>query len=108
MTRARDLGIPFEGTTGECNAITDVPGLTVGYATVIEGESARTGVTVIHPRGQDNHEPVFGAWFPFNGNGEMTGSAWLEEGGFLRAVVAKIELRRTRRAAEARIKIAGR
>jgi D-aminopeptidase len=83
MTRARDLGIPFEGTTGECNAITDVSGLTVGYATVIEGESARTGVTVIHPRGQGNHEPVFGAWFPFNGNGELTGSAWLEEGGML-------------------------
>ena len=83
MTRARDLGIQFEGATGECNAITDVSGLTVGYATVIEGESARTGVTIIHPRGQDNHEPVFGAWFPFNGNGEMTGSAWLEEGGML-------------------------
>ena len=43
----------------------------------------RTGVTIIHPRGQDNHDPVFAAWFPFNGNGEMTGSAWLEEGGFL-------------------------
>ncbi len=83
MTRARDLGIPFEGSTGTHNAITDVSGLTVGYATLIEGDSARTGVTVIHPRGQDNHEPVFGAWFPFNGNGEMTGSAWLEEGGML-------------------------
>jgi len=83
MTRARDLGIPFEGSTGTHNSITDVSGLTVGYATVIEGESARTGVTVIHPRGQDDHEPVFGAWFPFNGNGEMTGSAWLEEGGML-------------------------
>src|SRR5687768_7037353 len=83
MTRARDLGIQFEGATGECNTITDVSGLTVGYATVIEGESARTGVTIIHPRGQDNHEPVFGAWFPFNGNGEMTGAAWVEEGGLL-------------------------
>ena len=83
MIRARDLGLQFEGATGECNAITDVSGLTVGYATVIEGESARTGVTIIHPRGQDNHEPVFGAWFPFNGNGEMTGSAWLDEGGML-------------------------
>ena len=81
--RARDLGIPFEGQAGEYNAITDVSGVTVGYATVIEGDSARTGVTVIHPRGQDNHEPVFAAWFPFNGNGEMTGSAWLEEGGML-------------------------
>jgi D-aminopeptidase len=81
--RARDLGIPFEGTPGAYNAITDVPGVTVGYATVIDGDSARTGVTIIHPRGQDNHDPVFAAWFPFNGNGEMTGSAWVEEGGFL-------------------------
>ena len=81
--RARDLGIPFEGRTGKYNAITDVQGVTVGYSTVIEGESARTGVTIIHPRGQDDHDPVFAAWFPFNGNGEMTGSAWLEEGGFL-------------------------
>ena len=83
MTRARDLGIPFEGQPGECNAITDVSGVTVGYATVIEGDSARTGVTIIHPRGQRNHDPVFAAWFPFNGNGEMTGAAWVEEGGFL-------------------------
>ena len=81
--RARDLGIPFEGKTGEYNAITDVQGVTVGYSTLIEGESARTGVTIIHPRGQENHDPVFAAWFPFNGNGEMTGSAWVEEGGFL-------------------------
>jgi len=81
--RARDLEIPFEGITGSYNAITDVPGVTVGYSTVIEGESARTGVTIIHPRGQNDHDPVFAAWFPFNGNGEMTGSAWVEEGGFL-------------------------
>ncbi|HEX9385270.1 MAG TPA: P1 family peptidase [Anaerolineales bacterium] len=81
--RARDLGIPFEGRTGKYNAITDVQGVTVGYSTVIEGESARTGVTIIHPRGQEDHDPVFAAWFPFNGNGEMTGSAWVEEGGFL-------------------------
>jgi D-aminopeptidase len=81
--RARDLGIPFEGTPATYNAITDVPGVTVGYCTIIEGESARTGVTVIHPRGQDDHDPVFAAWFPFNGNGEMTGSAWVDEGGFL-------------------------
>jgi L-aminopeptidase/D-esterase-like protein len=77
------LGIPFEGTPAPYNAITDVPGVTVGYCTVIEGESARTGVTIIHPRGQEDHDPVFAAWFPFNGNGEMTGSAWVEEGGFL-------------------------
>ena len=82
-SRARDLGVPFEGTPGKHNAITDVPGVTVGYSTVIEGESARTGVTIIHPRGQEDHDPVFAAWFPFNGNGEMTGSAWVEEGGFL-------------------------
>ena len=82
-SRARDLGIPFEGTPAEYNAITDVPGVTVGYATVIEGESARTGVTIIHPRGAEVHDPVFAGWFPFNGNGEMTGSAWVEEGGFL-------------------------
>ncbi|HAV77592.1 MAG TPA: aminopeptidase [Anaerolineae bacterium] len=81
--RARDLGIPFEGETGKYNAITDVEGITVGYSTIIEGDSARTGVTIIHPRGQANHDPVFAAWFPFNGNGEMTGSAWVEEGGFL-------------------------
>ena len=81
--RARDLGIPFQGTPGKYNTITDVNGITVGYSTIIEGESARTGVTIIHPRGKDNHDPVFAAWFPFNGNGEMTGSAWVEEGGFL-------------------------
>ena len=81
--RARDLGIPFEGETGKYNAITDVDGITVGYSTIIKGDSARTGVTIIHPRGKDNHDPVFAAWFPFNGNGEMTGSAWVEEGGFL-------------------------
>ena len=83
MTRARDLGIPFEGRTGECNSITDVSGVTVGYATVIDGESARTGVTVIHPRGGKNYEPVFASAFAFNGNGEMTGAAWVEEGGML-------------------------
>ena len=55
--RARDLGIPFEGGTGEYNAITDVPGITVGYATVIEDHSARTGVTIIHPRGKGDHTP---------------------------------------------------
>jgi len=81
--RARDLGIPLEGVTGKHNAITDVEGIEVGYSTIIEGESARTGVTIIHPRGKENHDPVFAAWFPFNGNGEMTGAAWVEEGGFL-------------------------
>lgn len=81
--RARDLGIPFEGSTGTFNAITDVSGLTVGYATFIEGESARTGVTIIHPRGKDNYTPVYAGVHSFNGNGEMTGAAWVEEGGLL-------------------------
>lgn len=81
--RARDLGIHFEGTPGPLNAITDVDGVQVGYATVIEGDAARTGVTIIHPRGKSDHDPVFAGWFPFNGNGELTGSAWIEEGGFL-------------------------
>jgi len=81
--RARDLGIPFEGTPAKHNTITDVEGIEVGYSTIIEGDSARTGVTIIHPRGKDNHDPVYAAWFPFNGNGEMTGTAWVEEGGFL-------------------------
>lgn len=82
-TRARDLGIQFEGTPGASNAITDVEGVEVGYTTLIEGATARTGVTIIHPRGKRDHDPVFAGWFPFNGNGELTGSAWIEEGGFL-------------------------
>lgn len=81
--RARDLGIPFEGATGEFNAITDVPGVTVGYSTIIEGTDARTGVTIIHPRGRENFMPVYGGVHAFNGNGEMTGSLWVEEGGFV-------------------------
>jgi L-aminopeptidase/D-esterase-like protein len=81
--RARQLGIPFEGAPGPWNAITDVAGVTAGFATTIEGESARTGVTIIHPRGQQVHEPVFAGAFAFNGNGEMTGAAWVEEGGLL-------------------------
>ncbi len=81
--RARDLGIPFEGTPGPLNSITDIPGVEVGYATLIDGSSVRTGLTIIHPRGKSNHDPVFAGWFPFNGNGELTGSAWIDEGGFL-------------------------
>lgn len=81
--RARDLGIPLEGKTGRYNAITDVDGVEVGMTTLIEGEACRTGVTIVHPRGKRDHEPVFAGWFPFNGNGEMTGMAWVEEGGFL-------------------------
>lgn len=81
--RARDLGIPFEGEPGLFNAITDVTGVTVGYSTIIEGASARTGVTAIHPRGAKIHVPVFAGVHSFNGNGEMTGAAWVEEGGLL-------------------------
>ena len=91
MTRARDLGIPFDGLPGPWNAITDVRGVEVGYATLVAGSGAlrvgegpvRTGVTAIHPRGKASHEPVFAGWFPLNGNGEMTGTAWVEESGFL-------------------------
>ncbi|MBL8101212.1 MAG: P1 family peptidase [Anaerolineales bacterium] len=81
--RARDLGIPFEGNAGEFNSITDIKGVTVGYSTVIHGESARTGVTIIHPRGAKDHTPVYAGVHSFNGNGEMTGAAWIEEGGLL-------------------------
>ena len=90
--RARDLGIPFEGTPGVLNAITDVKGIEVGHTTLISGEGklqagagpVRTGVTAILPRGkQSSNDPVFGGWFSLNGNGEMTGTTWLEESGFL-------------------------
>ena len=81
--RARDLGIPFEGEPGKNNAITDVAGVTVGYATIIEGAAARTGVTILHPRGAKDVTPVYAGIHAFNGNGEMTGAAWVEEGGFL-------------------------
>ena len=74
--RARDLGIPLEGAPGAYNAITDVSNVEVGFATVIEDESVRTGVTAIHPRGKADHDLVFGGAFSFNGNGEMTGAAW--------------------------------
>ena len=81
--RARDIGILFEGTPGPYNAITDVDGVQVGYSTVIRGENIRTGVTIIHPRGIDDHDPVCAGWFALNGNGEVTGTAWVEESGFL-------------------------
>jgi len=67
--RARDLGIPFEGTPGPWNAITDVEGIEVGLSTLIEGDDIRTGVTAILPRGKDSNDPVFAGWFPLNGNG---------------------------------------
>ena len=80
--RARSLGIPFGGQPGRWNAITDVPGVEVGYATLIEGQSVRTGVTAIHPRGRaDAEDPVTAGFFSQNGNGEMTGISWIEESG---------------------------
>jgi D-aminopeptidase len=94
--RARDLGVPFDGTPGPLNAITDVAGVTVGHATIISGEGplvagkgpVRTGVTAVLPRGRDTlQKPSFGAWFSLNGNGEMTGTTWVEESGFLEGPV---------------------
>jgi len=85
--RARDLGIPFDGTPGSLNAITDVQGVEVGHTTLIEGEAVRTGVTVVFPRGKGSPDPVFAGWYTLNGNGEMTGTTWIEEGGFLEGAV---------------------
>jgi len=80
--RARALGIPFGGTPGRWNAITDVPGVQVGYRTLIEGDAVRTGVTAIHPRGPDGAaDAVAAGFFSQNGNGEMTGVSWVEESG---------------------------
>lgn len=89
--RARDLGIPFDGTPATLNAITDVAGVEVGQVTLISGEEkltpgkgpVRTGVTAVIPRGKDSTDQVFGAWFTLNGNGEMTGTTWVEESGFI-------------------------
>jgi D-aminopeptidase len=90
--RARDLGIPFDGTPGQYNAITDVPGVTVGFETIIrdleDDKAVRTGVTAILPRGAaTNDQPVYGGWFSLNGNGEMTGTTWVEESGFVEGPV---------------------
>jgi len=94
--RARDLGVPFDGTPGPLNAITDVPGVAVGHTTLISGDGklvigkgpVRTGVTAVLPRGKDTMmDPVFAGWFSQNGNGEMTGTAWVEESGFLEGPV---------------------
>src|SRR5215471_17039818 len=81
--RSRDLGVPFEGGTGPLNAITDVPGVEVGHKTLIEGDTVRTGVTAVWPRGRKSSDPVFGGFFSQNGNGDMTGTHWLAESGFL-------------------------
>ncbi len=90
QVRARDLGIPFDGVPGPLNAITDVPGVEVGHATIIRGDGplvkgegpVRTGVTAILPRGR-TFDPVMAATYALNGNGEMTGVHWIEESGFL-------------------------
>jgi len=90
--RARDLGVPFEGTPGPLNSITDIKGIEVGHTTLISGEGklqvgvgpVRTGITAILPRGKlSANDSVFAGWFSLNGNGEMTGTTWLEESGFL-------------------------
>jgi D-aminopeptidase len=93
--RARELGVPFDGTPGRYNAITDVKGVEVGHATLISGEGklvvgkgpVRTGVTAILPRGRTNNDAVFAGWFTLNGNGEMTGTTWVEDSGFLNGPV---------------------
>lgn len=94
--RARDLGVPFNGETGKFNAITDVEGLEVGYSTIISGEGEnivgegpiRTGVTAIFPRGKaKKFSPVYANWYSLNGNGEMTGTTWVTESGFLETPV---------------------
>ena len=89
--RARDLGVPFDGKPGPLNSITDVKGVEVGFRTIIDGEGklvvgkgpVRTGVTAIFPRGKQSVDPVFASWFTENGNGEMTGTTWIDESGFL-------------------------
>jgi len=87
--RARDLGVPFDGVPGELNTITDVRGVEVGHSTIIRGSGrlevskgpVRTGVTAVLPRGRKSMDAVFAAWFSQNGNGEMTGTTWVEESG---------------------------
>ena len=85
--RGRDLGISFEGTPGPLNAITDVPGVEVGQTTLVEGQQVRTGVTAIFPRGKANPKPVYGGYFTLNGNGEMTGRAYLEDFGIVQGPI---------------------
>jgi L-aminopeptidase/D-esterase-like protein len=89
--RARDLGVPFDGKPGAFNAITDVKGVEVGQTTLISGSGklqvgigpVRTGVTAILPRGKNSADPAFAGWFTLNGNGEMTGTTWVDDSGFL-------------------------
>ena len=94
--RENDLKLPIGGAPGPLDAITDVAGVEVGHTTLISGHGklipgkgpVRTGVTVVLPRGKANADPVFGAWFTLNGNGEMTGTTWLQEGGYLEGPIA--------------------
>ena len=87
--RARALGLKYRGTPGTHNAITDVPGVEVGYRTLIEGDNVRTGVTAIHPRGKGNPgDPVAAGYHSLNGNGEMTGVSWIEESGTCQGPIA--------------------
>ncbi|MBA3270830.1 MAG: P1 family peptidase [Acidobacteria bacterium] len=98
QTRARDYGISamIGGAPGGLDAITDVAGVEVGHTTLISGRPpltvgkgpVRTGVTVVHPRGKTNGDAVFGAWFTLNGNGEMTGTTWIEESGIVEGPIA--------------------
>jgi L-aminopeptidase/D-esterase-like protein len=85
--RGRDLGIPFEGKPGPLNAITDIRGVEVGQVTLIEGQNVRTGVTAIFPRGHADKRPVYGGYFTLNGNGEMTGRAYLEDFGIVQGPI---------------------
>lgn len=93
--RARDLGIPFEGSPGALNAITDVAGIEVGHATLVRGAGAlaigegpvRTGVTAVWPRGREVPDPVYAAWFSLNGDGEMTGTTWVRDSGIMEGPV---------------------
>jgi D-aminopeptidase len=94
--RERELMLPIGGTAGPLDAITDVAGVEVGQTTIVSGSGklvvgtgpVRTGVTIVHPRGKDNADPVFAAWFTLNGNGEMTGTTWVQESGLLEGPVA--------------------
>jgi D-aminopeptidase len=87
--RARAIGVPLAGAPGRANAITDVPGVEVGFATLVEGDGVRTGVTAIHPRGRANPgDPCAAGFHSLNGNGEMTGVSWVEESGTMAGPVA--------------------
>src|ERR1700676_869938 len=95
IERARDVGVPFEGTPRPLNAITDVPGVEVGQVSLVSGQGSlkvgvgpvRTGVTIIFPRGRENSQPVYGGFFDLNGNGEMTGQSYLQDFGVIQGPI---------------------